>query len=49
MLNPNDEENKVSEIEKKNIKRMFISEFQHFPVDEEGFEEDSKAAKLAAS
>lgn len=44
-----DEENKVSEMEKKSIKRRFISEFQQFPADEEGFEEDSKAAKLAAS
>ena len=49
MMKPDDEENKVSEIEKKNIKKRFISELQQLPVDEEGFEEDSKAAKLAAS
>lgn len=44
-----DGENKISEIEKKNIKKRFISEFSQFPIIEEGCEEDSKAAKLAAS
>jgi len=48
ILRPDDEENKISEMEKKNIKKRFITEFQQFPADEEGFEEDSKAAKLAA-
>ena len=48
-MRPDEEENKVSEIEKKNIKKRFITEFQQFPADEEAFEEDSKAAKLAAS
>ena len=42
-----EEDRKISEIEKKNIKKMFINDFQDFP-EEEG-EEDSKAAKLAAS
>ena len=49
IMRPDEEENKVSEIEKKNIKKRFITEFQQFPADEEAFEEDSKAAKLAAS
>ena len=49
MISPDDEENKVSEIEKKNIKKKFLEGFSSKPIEEEGFEEDSKAAKLAAS
>ena len=44
-----DEENKkISEIEKKNIKKQFKNVIHEFPDEEEGFE-DSKAAKLAAT
>jgi hypothetical protein len=43
MRKDEDGDAKVTEIEKKNIKKRFIQEFEQFPEDEEGFE-DSKAA-----
>lgn len=42
-----EENRKVTDIEKKNTKKMFMTKYQDFP--EEEMEEDSKAAKLAAS
>ena len=44
-MRPDDEP--LTEMEKKNIRKMFINELKKFPDEEE--EEDSKAAKLAAS
>lgn len=42
-----DENRKVRDIEKKNMKKQFLNCFEEFPEDEAGFE-DSEAAKLAA-
>lgn len=39
---------KLTEIERKNIKKQFINVFQDFPEDEDAFG-DSKAAKLVAA
>ena len=39
---------KISDFEKKNMKKQFLNVFQDFPEDEESFG-DSKAAKLAAA
>jgi hypothetical protein len=41
---------KVSEKEKKNVKkRLMFKDFENFPEDEEEFEEESKAVKLAST
>ena len=41
---------KISELEKKNTKkRLMFKELDDFPEDEDEFEEDSKAVKLAST
>jgi hypothetical protein len=49
IMRPDEDEEvrKISEIEKKNMKKQFMNIFNEFPEDEAGFE-DSEAAKLAA-
>jgi hypothetical protein len=44
ILRPESEPNKLSEIEKKAIKRQFLNVFEDFPEDEEAFFGESKAA-----
>lgn len=49
-MRPDDEEEKgrkITELEKKNMKKQFLNIFHDFPEDEDGYE-DSEAAKLAA-
>lgn len=46
-LDDEDKGRKISELERKNMKKQFLNIFNEFPEDEGGFE-DSEAAKLAA-
>jgi hypothetical protein len=43
IMRPDNDDTKISELEKKNIKKQFLNVFQDFPEDEETFG-DSKAA-----
>jgi len=49
IMRPEDEPSKLTEVEKKAIKRQFLNVFEDFPEDEESYFGDSKAAQLAAS
>ena len=48
-MRPEAEPVKLSEVEKKAIKRQILNVFEDFPEDEDSYFGDSKAAQLAAS